>query len=37
MQGLLKKLGFVQCGIIHVVEDNDPRIAYEKSESIREG
>ena len=30
MQNLMKKLGFVQCGIIYVVEDNDPRIAYEK-------
>lgn len=31
MQNLLRKLGFVQCGIIHVKEDNDPRLAYEKS------
>ncbi|MGI5889177.1 MAG: GNAT family N-acetyltransferase, partial [Oscillospiraceae bacterium] len=30
MQNLLCRLGFVQCGIIHVVEDNDPRCAYEK-------
>lgn len=30
MQGLLKKLGFVYRGIIHVAEDNDPRLAYEK-------
>ncbi|MBQ0001477.1 MAG: GNAT family N-acetyltransferase [Clostridiales bacterium] len=30
MQGLLKKLGFEQRGIIYVVEDNDPRLAYEK-------
>ena len=30
MQNLLKKLGFVHCGTIHVVEDNDPRLAYEK-------
>ena len=29
MQGLLAKLGFRRCGIIHVVEDNDPRYAYE--------
>ena len=29
MQNLMRKLGFVQCGIIYVVEDNDPRIAYE--------
>lgn len=33
MQGLLKKLGFVHCGTIYVVEDNDPRLAYEKSRS----
>ncbi len=30
MQNFLKKLGFTQCGIIHVKEDNDPRLAYEK-------
>ena len=30
MQNLLLKLGFTQCGIIHVVEDNYPRFAYEK-------
>ncbi len=30
MQNLLKKNGFVYCGIIHVEEDNDPRLAYEK-------
>lgn len=30
MQCLLGKLGFVRCGIIHVAEDNDPRIAFEK-------
>jgi len=30
MQGLLTKLGFEKRGIIHVVEDNDPRIAFEK-------
>lgn len=34
MQGLLKKLGFVHCGTIHVAEDNDPRLAYEKSPRI---
>ena len=32
MQALLKKLGFRYRGIIHVVEDNDPRLAFEKSE-----
>lgn len=31
MQGLLAKLGFVHCGTIHVREDNDPRLAYEKT------
>ena len=30
MQNLVKKLGFEQRGIIHVEEDNDPRLAYEK-------
>lgn len=30
MQGLLTKLGFEKRGIIHVVEDNYPRFAYEK-------
>jgi len=30
MQGLLPKLGFKKCGIIHVDEDNYPRYAYEK-------
>ncbi len=30
MQNLLKKLGFIHCGTIYVVEDNDPRLAYEK-------
>lgn len=30
MQGLLAKLGFEKRGIIHVVEDNYPRLAYEK-------
>lgn len=30
MQKLLLKLGFRKCGIIHVVEDNYPRFAYER-------
>lgn len=30
MQNLLEKNGFVQCGIIHVTEDDYPRLAYEK-------
>lgn len=30
MQSLLKKLGFQYAGIIHVEEDTDPRLAYEK-------
>ncbi|ETP72055.1 sortase-like acyltransferase [Lachnospiraceae bacterium JC7] len=32
MQKLLNKLGFKRCGIIHVMEDNYPRYAYEKRE-----
>ena len=35
MQGLLKKLGFVQCGIIHVEEDSFPRLAFEKLSSLK--
>ncbi len=31
MQNLLTKNGFIKCGIIHVVEDNYPRYAYEKT------
>ena len=31
MQSLLKKLGFVHCGTIYVEEDNDPRLAFERS------
>ena len=34
MQNLLTKLGFVQCGIIYVEEDDAPRYAYEKSEAF---
>ncbi|MBE6421498.1 MAG: GNAT family N-acetyltransferase [Elusimicrobium sp.] len=30
MQRLLIKLGFTRCGIIHVVQDNMPRITFEK-------
>ena len=30
MQSLLTGLGFTRVGIIHVAEDNDPRIAFEK-------
>lgn len=30
MQRTLEKLGFTRRGIIHVQEDNDPRIAFEK-------
>ena len=30
MQGMLEKLGFERRGIIHIVEDDDPRIAYER-------
>ena len=32
MQNLLGKLGFVHCGTIHVEEDDNPRLAYEKTE-----
>ena len=31
MQNLLTKLGFTRCGIIYVIEDNNPRYAFEKS------
>lgn len=31
MQNLLIKLGFIQCGTIYVVEDNYPRLAFEKT------
>ena len=30
MQRVLEGLGFRHCGIIHVTEDTDPRMAYEK-------
>ena len=30
MQNLLKKMGFIKCGIIYVVEDDYPRYAYER-------
>ncbi len=30
MQNLLTRLGFKKCGIIHVLQDNYPRYAYEK-------
>ena len=30
MQNLLKKLGFIRCGIIYVIEDDNPRYAFEK-------
>ena len=32
MQSLIKKAGFTRCGTIYVVEDHDPRLAYEKSD-----
>ncbi|MCR5022854.1 MAG: GNAT family N-acetyltransferase [Lachnospiraceae bacterium] len=31
MQGMLKKLGFTHCGTVYVEEDDDPRLAFEKS------
>ena len=34
MQRLVEKLGFVHCGTIHVLEDNYPRLAYEKSRAL---
>ncbi len=34
MQNLLRKLGFVHCGTIHVEEDDYPRLAFEKSEAL---
>ena len=34
MQNLLKKLHFVHCGTTYVEEDNDPRLAYEKSNTV---
>ena len=33
MQKLVKKLGFVHCGTIHVEEDDYPRLAFEKTGS----
>ncbi len=35
MQKLVGRLGFKHCGTIYVEEDNYPRLAYEKSRSIR--
>ena len=31
MQNLVRKLGFVRCGTIYVEEDDDPRMAFEKT------
>ncbi len=33
MQNLLRKLGFIRCGLIHLDKDNDPRIAFEKMDA----
>lgn len=30
MQNLLRKNGFIHCGTVHVAQDHDPRLAYEK-------
>ena len=30
MQDLLKKSGFIYCGIIHILHDDHPRLAYER-------
>ena len=32
MQNLLGKLGFIRCGTIYIEEDDDPRLAYDRSE-----
>ena len=37
MQRLVKKLGFVHCGTIHVEEDDYPRLAFEKISVGRNG
>ena len=37
MQNLVKKLGFVHCGTIYVEEDNNPRLAFEKTAAGRKG
>ncbi len=37
MQNMLKSLGFIHCGTIYVEKDNDPRLAFEKSERITAG
>ena len=34
MQNLLSKLGFAYRGVIHIEQDDDPRLAYEKSEAF---
>ena len=34
MQNLLKKSGFIHCGTIYVEQDDDPRIAYEKTTTL---
>jgi hypothetical protein len=31
MQNLLNKLGFIRRVVIYVVEDNDPRYAFDRS------
>ena len=36
MQHLLEKLGFERCGVIYVEKDNDPRIAYERTDLMDE-
>ena len=30
MQNVVKRCGFSYCGIIHVLEDNYPRLAFDK-------
>lgn len=30
MQRVLRQMGFTYCGVIHILDDNAPRLAYEK-------
>lgn len=36
MKNLLKKCGFIYCGIIHVESDGSPRLAYERIETMQD-
>lgn len=35
MQGLIRRAGFTLCGTIHVIEDDDPRVAFQKDSRKR--